>query len=72
MQKIKKYQNFYDVLFKEFGVKDENALSKKLETESSSLPCCNCEEEKDFDDLRFIDGDPYCRYGCRKYENKNN
>lgn len=54
----------FQKLFDEFGVKDEEQLLQVLDAESHSLRCINCGTDRPFDDIVFVDGDPYCKYGC--------
>ena len=49
-------------LFSEFGVHNKNELNEKLFSESLTIPCIICKKEFLYDELVFIDGDPYCRF----------
>jgi cytochrome c len=58
--------NNYKELLREFDVKTEQELQNKLGEESLTLPCMNCHKEVGIDNIRFIDGNPYC--GSCAYE----
>jgi hypothetical protein len=49
-------------LFSEFGVHSENELNDKLICESFTIPCIICKKEFLYDELVFIEGDPYCKF----------
>jgi len=49
-----------DDLLKDFNVKDEDELLRKLDRDSKTIPCIVCGYEFGFDELHFIDGDPFC------------
>jgi hypothetical protein len=57
----------YHQLLADFGVKNENELSQKLDKESLTLPCQFCGTEVSINIVRFIDGDPCCQKHYEQY-----
>ena len=50
----------YNKMLKDFGVKTEDELMKKLEEDSLTLPCQCCHKEISINVVKFLDGDPIC------------
>ena len=57
----------FDKLLKDFKVKNEIELEKKLIEESLTLTCQFCHKEKSIYEFHFYDGDPVCD-GCWRNE----
>ena len=51
----------YYQLLKFFEVKTDDELEKKLAEEAKTLPCSICKKEFPIEQMRYIDGDPYCK-----------
>ena len=48
-------------LLKDFGVKTEEELSKKLFDDFFTLPCVCCKREFPIQEMKFFNSDPYCK-----------
>jgi len=48
-------------LLNDFGADNEEELYETLIQDSNTIPCIICGKEMLFDEIYFIDGDPYCK-----------
>jgi len=53
-------------MFDDFGVDNEDELYESLIESSNTIPCIICGKEFPFDEIRFDDGDPYCKEHIRR------
>lgn len=55
------FQKFLASIYAEYKAHNENELQQRLAEESTKIPCVICKHEFPIEEIRFIDGDPYCK-----------